>query len=573
MASKKLKKYLAYYQKVLKDDPENIEARLRLAAIFKELGRNRHAVEEYVTASKLLAKEGLPLEAIAACKAVLELDPTHTEVQFFLARLFAQVPGAGGVTTRVATPVTTTGSSPRIETGQEAAIEPITLAQPKSEPTVPGNVVEAAWEPHERETVKSDTYDIETSLADEVTDSLDERDPDHNLTSEYTPQTRDPELVATVDLDPADILSTELLRDRERQRDNTSVQPRTNTEVQTYMAANEPTETIELGVFDMNSLGLDDSSAEFDLDDFDDLDIDEFDDNESSDLTERAALTVRRGDLPEIPLFSELSVGTFMEVLQAMNLVKVSMGGPIIEPFMPQKSLYVVVRGEATVWRSVDGIRIELDTLEEGDFFGEFRLLTGRDSGATVSAKTDIELLEISEEVINMISEHDPEIWDVLWEFYYQRMKNNLLAGSDLFMPLSAPERDSLAKKFKMMEVVEGDAFLKEGQPCEHVYLILNGEVVVERDHGGGVQELARLREGEFFGVVSSFREDPYTADVRAVRDTNLLCLPSADFRHVVDSNDAVARKVQQLIRKRRSLDSAFMSGITPYGDYGVTKG
>ena len=104
MSSEKLRKYLAYYQRVLKAEPENIEARLRLAAIFREMGKEAHAVEEYVAASKLLAKEGLPLEAIAACKAVLELEPNHTEIQYFLARLFAQVPDAMGNSARVARP-------------------------------------------------------------------------------------------------------------------------------------------------------------------------------------------------------------------------------------------------------------------------------------------------------------------------------------------------------------------------------------------------------------------------------------------------------------------------------------
>lgn len=104
MTPDRLKKYLAYYRKLLREDPENIEARLRLAALFREMGHLPHAIEEYIAASKLLAAQGLPLEAIAACKAVLELDPTHTEVQLFLARLFAQAPDAASGA-RVARPV------------------------------------------------------------------------------------------------------------------------------------------------------------------------------------------------------------------------------------------------------------------------------------------------------------------------------------------------------------------------------------------------------------------------------------------------------------------------------------
>ncbi len=115
MSSQNLKKYLAYYQKTIRDEPENIEARLRLASLFKEIGQRSHAIEEYVTASKLLASQGLPLEAIAACKAVLELDPNHTEIKFFLARLFAQAPEVSGEAARVARPVAEVGGQRRRE--------------------------------------------------------------------------------------------------------------------------------------------------------------------------------------------------------------------------------------------------------------------------------------------------------------------------------------------------------------------------------------------------------------------------------------------------------------------------
>ena len=127
MSSEKLKKYLAYYQQTLRDDPENIEARLRLASLFREMGHKSQAIDEYVTASKLLASQGLPLEAIAACKAVLEIDPTHTEVQLFLARLFAQAPDAAGA--RVARPV---ASSPQSAPSQ-AASSPLVMTSPQAQ--------------------------------------------------------------------------------------------------------------------------------------------------------------------------------------------------------------------------------------------------------------------------------------------------------------------------------------------------------------------------------------------------------------------------------------------------------
>lgn len=597
MASKKLKKYLAYYQKVLKGDPENIEARLRLAAIFREMGRHSHAVEEYVSASKLLAKEGLPLEAIAACKAVLELDSTHTEIQYFLARLYAQVPEATGNVARIAQPVGEEPSSAARTVAnalgadyddvdeEELDDAMITLQRPKGagededdEPETRNvDVLAEVWNPREKETRRSNAIDSIPSELEEATDAddaVEEDDEEVTVTREMDPvdraslRPRPDEFFGTQDLDPKDILEEMPAPDYEvRTRQSTS----TNVSVvsREVLASDEPTETIELSIFDMDSLDLDSG-------DFEDFDFDEeFGDiveleYETGESRRPAILSVSRSELPEIPLFSQLAPEVFMQLLKVIDLRKVSMGGPILEPGMRTRSLFVIVRGETAVWREIDGERIELATMSEGDFFGEFRLLTGRDGKATVSAKTDVDLLEISEDVVNTLGDAHPEIWDVLWDFYYQRMLNNLLASSQMFRPLDHDERSELASKFTIREIVSGQYLLRENDTCEYVYLVLSGEVSVERDLGSMKQGLAEMREGEFFGVASSLGGDPYPADVRAVRDTTLLCLASEDFITLVDENSAVAKEVQRVIRSRRQMNAAFSSGITPYGELGI---
>lgn len=580
MASKKLKKYLAYYQKVLKSEPENIEARLRLAAIFREMGRHSHAVDEYVAASKLLAREGLPLEAIAACKAVLELDSSHTEIQYFLARLYAQVPEATGNVARIAQPQQSTSSvreeiSSNLGSDYDQVDEDelddvmITLERPKesdsdSDPEETRNVenMDDLWREHEAAGLEERT---DEAFNDDI-----------GLTSEFEPvarpevtlRTRSHEFFGTQDLDPNDILEeiSEANYDQRTRQDTSRDMPEVSRDL---LASEEPTETIELGIFDMESLDLD--SGDFDDFDFDEeLEILSDGDIEIASDTHPAVLNVSRSELPEIPLFSQLHPDVFMQLLRVIDLRKVSEGGPILHASSRTRSLFVIVRGQTTVWREVDGERIDLATMGEGEFFGEFRLLTGRDGSATVSARTDVELLEISEEVINTLGDAHPEIWDVLWAFYYQRMLNNLLASSQMFRPLDHDERSRLAAEFEVREALAKEYLIRDGEACEYVYLVLSGEVSVERNRGGVRQGLAEMREGEFFGVASSLGGDPYPADVRATRDTTLLCLPSSVFIELVEDNTEVAREVQKVIRSRRQMNAAFSSGITPYGELGL---
>lgn len=581
MASEKLRKYLAYYQKVLREDPENIEARLRLAAIFREMGRINHAVEEYSTASKLLARDGLPLEAIAACKAVLELDPTHTESQFFLAKLYALMPGnAARIAQPLASPAqqSSTTAVPRSMRDFESdeldnAVSMIELVQPKAK-VAPSPVAAPAPSPHDEATrrgvVDPDENTLRASL-EEATESFNADDvpptgpmilPDEReLTLELSAVSRKGDLYDTIDLQPEDILDES---EPPRERMETRRVPTSYT--RDVIAASEPTETIRLGVFDMDSLELGDEDFDIELDE-----VEDFHDSEAVwSHADPAIVQVDRRGLPAIPLFSQVSAETFMRIVQALEIRRFPAGQTILSPDSTRRSLFVIVRGTTAVWRDVDGQRIALDEMGEGEFFGEFRLLTGRDGMATVSAKTEVELLELSDAHISTIGESSPEVWDVLWDFYYKRMLNNLLASHSLFRPLDAASRRQLAARFGQLEVLQGEYLLRAGQPCHYLYLVMTGEIWAERDLGGLGQTLAELREGEFFGVASALGDDAYPADLRAIRDTVLFALPSEDFRAVVDDNPEVAREVQREMRKRRALNSQFSSGVTNYAELGV---
>lgn len=127
MDSEQLEQYADYYQKHLRQKPDNVEARLRLATVYRELGRREEAVEAYTKSAELLADRELPLEAIAACKAVLELEPGHMDAQFFLAKLYASHPDLFDGAARVAQPVGSSGGAvtPVGDEGSQAAGEPV----------------------------------------------------------------------------------------------------------------------------------------------------------------------------------------------------------------------------------------------------------------------------------------------------------------------------------------------------------------------------------------------------------------------------------------------------------------
>ncbi len=675
MTSKKLRKYLAYYQKTLREEPDNIEARLRLAAIFRDMGREAHAIDEYVTASKLLAREGLPLEAIAACKAVLELDPQHTETQLFLARMYARVPDAAGGTARIARPVESAApAARRMESSEPKAVPgtdelPITLSQPKQtrqksasdgvltavgpgpedETAVSSSGLIEPNDPPEEPTAVSSGPEVdtleETRQADaaelpdledlRVTEEREETkqlgavsrvrndvspDEDERRTVEMAVTDRESvmramagggrrddegDLRTTIDVEDDDILAEQHIDepahdDAPRRRRTTSsldvetpLEPTREARMATAHglpsmgdgpitrelvagAGDDWEETFEVGVFDMDSLRLDGESSG----NWDDLSfLDELDEPDTSELTsglvsspEASMLRVSRSELPEIPLFSQLDPSVFMQLLRVMDHREVAAGTPIVEPGRTERSLYIIVRGEVVVTRNLDdGTTVALARMGEGEFFGEFALLTGRSQMATVSAATDLSLLEVREDVLNVISEDHPEIWDVLWDFYHARMLNNMLASSSIFRSLTDEQRHELASKFTLEEVPSGELLLGEGEHDYDLYLICNGQVRVERPVAGGPpREIDLLREGEFVGLISSAEEEPVVANLRATRDTTLLVLPGHEFRKMIKRSPLIEREVRRAVRERKAIAGRYTSGVTSYAELGL---
>src|SRR3990170_6685948 len=87
IAKGKLAEAAELYQKLVKADRKDLAGRQKLAELYGRLGRTPEAVREDQSVAGSYAADGLLLKAIAVCKIMLQLDPSHTETQSFLAEL------------------------------------------------------------------------------------------------------------------------------------------------------------------------------------------------------------------------------------------------------------------------------------------------------------------------------------------------------------------------------------------------------------------------------------------------------------------------------------------------------
>ena len=117
-------------------------------------------------------------------------------------------------------------------------------------------------------------------------------------------------------------------------------------------------------------------------------------------------------DLGRVPLFAELSGRQRRKLAANFRERRFRPGTDVVRQGTPSGiGFFVVVDGEATV--SVDGA--DVATLSAGDHFGELALITRADRTATVTAKTELECLEIAFSDFRRFAHANPDVtWKLL---------------------------------------------------------------------------------------------------------------------------------------------------------------
>jgi len=110
--------------------------------------------------------------------------------------------------------------------------------------------------------------------------------------------------------------------------------------------------------------------------------------------------------LKGVPLFSKLD----KKGLQAVALIADELDLPAGKELATEgdrgREFFVLLKGEAEVTKGGQSIA----TMKEGDFFGEIALVTKMPRTATVTAKTNVDVLVITERAFDNLVKHMPEI-------------------------------------------------------------------------------------------------------------------------------------------------------------------
>jgi CRP/FNR family transcriptional regulator, cyclic AMP receptor protein len=132
-------------------------------------------------------------------------------------------------------------------------------------------------------------------------------------------------------------------------------------------------------------------------------------------------------------------------------------------------------------------------------------------------------------------------------KLFSQDTKVQALDGVPLFDGLSKKELTQLARLSEDLEVEPGKVLCKEGEIGKEFFVIVDGKVEVNRKG----RRVATRGSGEFVGEIALLEDLPRTATVTAETPVRLFVLTRKDFRHLVDVNPGVERKVMRALARR----------------------
>jgi CRP/FNR family cyclic AMP-dependent transcriptional regulator len=132
-------------------------------------------------------------------------------------------------------------------------------------------------------------------------------------------------------------------------------------------------------------------------------------------------------------------------------------------------------------------------------------------------------------------------------KLFKQDTKIQALKRAPLFEGLSRKELAQLARVSEDVEVESGNTLVREGETGHEFFVIIDGNVKITRKS----RRVAKRGPGDFVGEIALLEDVPRTATVTAETPVRAFVLTGKDFRHLLDENPGVERKVLRALARR----------------------
>ena len=273
---------------------------------------------------------------------------------------------------------------------------------------------------------------------------------------------------------------------------------------------------------------------------------------------EKRGIVTQPRELPSFPLLSLLPTETLRRVLDFVQYEVHDQSQPLLTRGEQPKDLIWSVSQNLLLKHDDDYMRLPSNVLLGLNGFGRPKA----DSEHTVHAIKTSEILRLSEDAIQKLSEEFTDFPNRLATLRRHGLTERLIASHPLFAQLDEAQRDDLIERFIGLHIKQGEYLIVQDMPSPGLFIILDGQVDIVRKDEDWEITINTLNPGDMFGEIGLVSEKPAVAGVVSVTQGIMLFLSRDEFNQAAAQHPALAKYAVRLANQRlEDVNSTLSAG------------
>ena len=260
--------------------------------------------------------------------------------------------------------------------------------------------------------------------------------------------------------------------------------------------------------------------------------------------------------LTSTPLFADLPDTILPDLEAELELVTLQANQTLFQQGDSGDSMYLLIEGQLNIQlEDDDGSPNVVAKLRPHSPVGEMALLTGQKRIATAIAPTEAQLIRFSKNGFNRLVEKYPKLMTRFTQVVLPRIRETQLTAAlnHLFGDLDINLVSRLQKESLWLQVAHGETVFRQGDPADGMYIVINGRLkVVVKQEDGDEQQIGEVIPGEPVGELALFSDEPRSATVYAIRDSNIIKLSQDLFDDLVQRFPQAIMTLTRIIVRRQ---------------------
>lgn len=123
------------------------------------------------------------------------------------------------------------------------------------------------------------------------------------------------------------------------------------------------------------------------------------------------------------------------------------------------------------------------------------------------------------------------------------------LSGTELFKGIKKEALQPLLPDLSWVTLSSGQRLIQQGQYNTAMYVLLSGRLHMSVSHNNGTEQtISEIGRGEVIGEISLFTDRAATANITAIRDSNLIQIPKDIFNRFKETHPVVLENINHVL-------------------------